>query len=393
MRFKAKVLGADARVQLVDVEAATEAEARRVAEVGGARVLSLHGERTVQWLPRRVGKFDLGVFNQQLHSLLEAGQTVVDSIEILGRNDSHGRHRAVYDTLLSGLRQGKQLSAAMEELPSVFPALYVAMLRASETTGSLRLVISRFMRYQKQVDEIRGKLVAAAVYPAVLLSVGGLVTAFLMLYVVPRFSEVFEDVKTKSASQGFVQMWGGFVREHTVLAWTGAAALLFGIACAALHPGLRVFLLSRILKLPLVGEKLWILHLARLYRTLGMLLKSGVSVIAAMRMTRDSLAAGMRADLDQAIVEISQGHALSSVFRRYQLSTEVADRLLLAGESSGNLDDMMERIADFYDQQIGGWVDTAGRLIEPLLMVGIGLVIGVVILMLYSPIFELANIA
>lgn len=148
----------------------------------------------------------------------------------------------------------------------------------------------------------------------------------------------------------------------------------------------------RLLSMPLLGERMLVLQLARLYRTLGMLLRSGVSVIAAMRMTQAALPMAMQRDLGNALQAVSEGQPISRAMAQCHLSTEVAERLLVAGESSGNLDEMMDRIADFYDQETALWIDTAGRLIEPVLMVAIGLVIGAIVLMLYSPIFDLANI-
>ena len=328
----------------------------------------------------------------QLHSLLDAGQTVVDAIDVLGRNDRRGKHRAIYDALLQSLQNGNQLSHAMAGLPSVFPPLYVAMVRASETTGTVRAAIRRFMLYQRQVDEIRGKVAAAATYPAILLGVGFVVISFLMLYVLPRFSAVYDDTGSINDTVGFVQLWGTFVRENTMLAWSGVlltGATLLGLI---MHPGTRSAAYRRLLATPWIGERMWILQLARLYRTLGMLLKSGVSVISAMRMTHESLPMTMREDLANAVKLVSEGTALSVVMHDCNLSTEVAQRLLVAGESSGNLDDMMERIADFYDQETATWIDTAGRLIEPILMMVIGLIIGGIVLMLYAPIFDLASI-
>jgi len=390
-RFDAKVLNAAMAVERVALEAANEEEARHVLAASGQRLLALEA-KGAGWQGWSRVRFNLTVFNQQLHSLLEAGQPIVDTIEILGRNDRAGRHQAVYDSLLTSLQQGKQLSEAMAGLPSIFPPLYVAMVKASETTGTVRAAIRRFMHYQKQVDEIRGKLVSAAIYPAILVSVGFLVIAFLMLYVVPRFSAVFDDVAMRNASSaGFIQLWGGFVRNHGAMAWSSFAASLGLMVVLALHPATRAWLSRRLLTLPWVGEKLWILQLARLYRTMGMLLKSGVSVLAAMRMTEASLPLSMQADLQRAAQAVSEGRPLSAVLPENQLSTEVAERLLVAGESSGNLDDMMERIADFYDQEVATWVDVVGRLVEPVLMVGIGLVIGAIVMMLYTPIFDLAN--
>lgn len=393
MRFRAKVLNQLMTVEHVDVDAASEAEARRFLASSGVRVLDLRPARA--GLKRR-GKpkaFNLAVFNQQLHSLLDAGQTVVDAIEVLGRNDKRGRNRAIYDTVLLALQHGNQLSDAMATLPSVFPPLYVAMVRASETTGTVRAAIRRFMLYQRQIDEIRGKLKAAATYPAILLSVGFLVISFLLMYVLPRFSAVYDDAgQSRHGAAGFVQLWGGFVRNNTTLAWSVLLAGSGAVAALAMHPALRAAAYRKLLTMPWIGERVQVLQLARLYRTLGMLLRSGVSVLQAMRMTQASMPPAMHADLTAAARGVSEGKAMSLVMAEYGLSTEVAQRLLVAGESSGNLEEMMERIADFYDEETAIWIDTAGRLIEPALMLGIGVIVGAIVLMLYSPIFDLANI-
>lgn len=390
MQFRAKVLNQQMTVEFMNIDAADEHEARRLVAVAGVRVLDLRAARA--GMGRRPAVFKLGVFNQQLHSLLAAGQTVVDAIEVLGQNDRRGRHRAIYDTLLQGLRHGNQLSDAMAALPSVFPPLYVAMVRASETTGTVGAAIRRFMLYQRQVDDIRSKLMAAATYPAILLGVGFLVISFLMLYVLPRFSAVYDEVgQARSGAAGFVQLWGGFVRHNTLLAWSGLFLVGALVATLILHPAARGAAYRKILSLPWIGERVWVLQLARLYRTLGMLLRSGVSVLAAMRMTLASMPSAMQADLGAAVLAVSQGRPLSQVMAECRLSTEVAQRLLVAGESSGNLDEMMERIADFYDEETAMWIDTAGRLIEPALMLGIGAIVGAIVLLLYSPIFDLAN--
>jgi general secretion pathway protein F len=392
-QYRVKTLNATLAVEEQVLEAADDAEVQRVVLASGARLISATAQRQGLRRDRGARAFRLPIFNQQLSSLLDAGQPVVDALEILGHNDVRGAHRRIYDTLLQGLRNGKQLSEAMLALPSVFPALYVAMIRSSETTGTVRTSVRRYMQYQKQVDEIRSKLVSAAVYPAVLLSVGFLVVLFLMLYVVPRFSAVFDDVSSsKQVSSGFVQVWGGFVRHHTVLAWSGTAALLAGLAATVLHPGLRTLAFRRLLAVPWIGERVHVLQFGRLYRTLSMLLRSGLTVMQALRMAADALPMHLQKAMTQVSEQVAQGHPISSATARAGLGTEVAHRLLLAGESSGNLDEMMEKIADFYDQETATWIDTAGRLIEPALMIGIGLIIGAVVLMLYMPIFDLTNV-
>lgn len=393
MKFRAKVLNATMEVVDAEVDAISEAEARKLIATAGGRVIELRVHSTGFTRPSRSANFNLAIFNQQLYSLLEAGQTVVEAIELLGKNNRRERNRSIYDALLRELQEGNQLSHAMEALPSVFPALYVAMVRSSETTGTVRASIERYMHYQKQVDDIRQKLVAAATYPAILLGVGWLVISFLMLYVLPKFSEVYDDAGTmKKGAAGFVQEWGRFVRENELLAWGGLVGVIAVVLTAILHPAVRGWAYRKVLEVPLIGARIQVFQLARLYRTLGMLLRSGVSVLAAMRMTRGALPAAMHDSIDKAIRMVSEGVSMSHVVQECGLSTEVAVRLLGAGESSGNLDEMMGRIADFYDQETAIWIDSAGRVIEPALMLGIGVVVGAIVLLLYSPIFDLASI-
>lgn len=392
MRYRLKVLDISMVVSEVMIDAASEAEARQLVTNAGGQVVAL---RAVAGWTRRgsADDFRLGVFNQQLHSLLDAGQSLVEAIDVLGGHDRKPRNRAIYAALLRELRQGRQLSDAMASLPSVFPGLYVAMVRASETTGTIRAAISRYMQYQRQVDEIRARVAAAATYPAILLGVGLLVITFLMLYVLPRFSAVYEDAGTmRNGDAGFVRWWGALVRENELLVWGGTALLVAAAVVVVLHPAVRSLVYRRLIATPWVGERIQILQYGRLYRTLSMLLHSGVSILAALRMTRASLPQAMHDDLNRATKMVGEGISLSVALRDCSLGTDVAVRLLVAGESSGNLGDMMGRIADFYDQETAIWIDTAGRLLEPVLMLAIGLVVGGIVLMLYSPIFDLANI-
>jgi len=393
MQFRVKILTQAMVVEEQVLDAADQQEVRRMVSAGGGKLLSVTATRNGLGGPRGRKSFSLSIFNQQMLSLLDAGQPVVDALEILGSNDGRDGNRHIYETLLNGLRNGKQLSDSMSALPSVFPPLYVAMVRSSETTGTVRTSLRRFMQYQKQVDEIRSKLVAAAIYPSVLMSVGLVVVAFLMLYVVPRFSAVFEDAGPgRQVSAGFVQLWGGFVRNNPAVAWSGVAVLMALLVLTFKSRQLRARILQRLFAIPALGRRVHVFQLGRLYRTLSMLLRSGISLLNAMRMTADALPPNMAKPMSSAMESVSQGLAISRAMAAAGLGTEVANRLLVAGEASGNLDEMMERIADFYDQETSSWIDTAGKLIEPALMIGIGLVIGAVVLMLYMPIFDLTNV-
>ncbi|MET3109173.1 general secretion pathway protein F [Oxalobacteraceae bacterium GrIS 2.11] len=391
MRFTAKVLNAAGAIDLMELEADTKEDAEQRLRSDGVRVVALQSMESGFQFQFNVKPFPLDVFNQQLLSLLEAGQSIVDAIEILHDNDLTGRDQKVYRNLLLALKQGRQLSSAMEQQSTIFPPLYVAMVRATETTGGVKEAIQRFMEYRIQVAVIRRKLVAASVYPAILVTVGLLVVSFLLLYVVPRFSIAFDDIHNKKQLAGFVYIWGSWVRNHGELAWSGFGGLVIFMTVVIIHPASRRFAMRKLIQIPAIGRRIQIFQLARLYRTLGLLLRSGLPLTHSLRLTRDSLPVYLYANLDGAYAQVTEGLPLSRALSQNQLATEVASRLLVAGESSGNLDDMLERVANFHDQEVSGWVDLFGRVLEPTLMVGIGLVIGVVVLLLYMPIFELAN--
>lgn len=391
MRYRAKIITPSLGCEIVEVDAGNAVDAARFASTKG-QLISLDAIRRSADAGVRATRFNLSVFNQQLFSLLEAGQPIVDAIDILGSHEHHSRQHSIYDALLQCLREGKQLSDAMAQMPSVFPAVYVAMVRSSETTGTVRDAVRRFSAYQRQADEVRKKVIAAAIYPAVLLAVAFLVVSFLMLYVVPRFSAVFGDVSARQReAAGLIQVWGGFVNRHGPLAWSLVISPIVALMFVAANRRCREVAGRTILALPWVGKKMRVMQISRLYRTLGILMRSGIAMPAAMHMTLGALPFAMLAPMERAVLRVSEGHTLSKVMTECGLSSPVADRLMVAGESSGNLDDMLERIADFYDQEMTTWIDTAGRLVEPLLMVGIGVLIGGVVLMLYMPIFELTN--
>lgn len=391
MEFRFKTLDEHGQIGLLILEAATQSEASDLVQARGLEVLSVQALDRAQLIPRRI-HFDLHVFLQQLLALLKAGQSVTDAVAILGGNDRQHRHQAVYAGLLHGLRQGKQLSAAMEEIPSAFPPLLIALVRSSETTGSVQMALQRYLQYLVQVAGVRSKLVSAAIYPTILLAVGLLVVAFLLLHVIPRFSTVFEDLGQQQAGiSGVIQQWGSWVNSNPMLAWSGFGVLMAALALLVLRVEARTWLFGRLLASRWVGDRIQIFQFARLYRTTSMLLSSGIHLLTALKMAESSLPLAMQGRLRLAIEGLGQGRAVSSVLAEQQLTTEVSFRLLLAGESSGNLAEMMAHIADFYEQEVAGSIDLASRLIEPALMVFIGVVIGGIVLALYVPIFDLAN--
>jgi general secretion pathway protein F len=234
--------------------------------------------------------------------------------------------------------------------------------------------------------------VNAAIYPAVLLAAGSLVLLFLVAYVVPRFSGIYEDIggELPFASKMLMQ-WGRLIDAHGLAVLAGFVAFAALAGYGVLRPGLRAAVGRLLARIPMVGYRIELYQLARLYRTVGMLLRGGLPVVTAFEMTRDLLAVAARPRLVAATRAVREGRSLTDALATQGLTTPVAERMLQVGERSGNMGEMMERIAAFYDEELSRFVDLATRLIEPAMMTVIGLVIGVIVVLMYFPIFELAG--
>jgi general secretion pathway protein F len=252
--------------------------------------------------------------------------------------------------------------------------------------------LKRYVTYQGQVDSVRKKLVNASIYPMVLLAVGGLVLVFLLIYVVPKFSRLYEEVGGNLPLMSQLLMeWGQLLEQRGSQVMTGLALGMSGLLYAVTRKAVREWAWDRLSSIPILARHILIYDLARFYRSLGMLLRGGIPVVQALGMTADVLPVSLRANLAAATRDIREGQAMSSAMDRHDLTTPVAIRMLRVGERSGQMGEMMERIAGFYDEEISRWVDRLSRLIEPIMMAVIGIVIGTIVVLMYFPIFELAG--
>src|SRR3954470_11031255 len=396
MRFELKAIGEDGRVEALDLEAFDRGGAVQQAESRGYTVLSVRGRGGLRGGWRHGPRFPVELFSQELLVLLQAGLPLVDSIETLAQKEKRaGRISDVGAALerLSGiLRQGLPFSAALEQLPHAFPPLYVATVRAAERTSDLGAALGRYVAYAQQLDAIKKRLVNASIYPALLIGVGGLVTLFLMFYVVPRFSHIYEERASDLPLFSKVLLaWGKVVEGNAAVTLIVLTGLVFLVVYLLRSAGIRARLVDALWRSPAVGERMKLYQLARFYRTTGMLLRGGMPLLAALDMGADLLHPGLRARLAAARRAIGEGKPVSSTLDEHGLTTPVALRLLAVGERGGNMGEMMDRAATFHDEEISRWVEWFTRLFEPLLMAAIGLVIGAIVILMYMPIFELAG--
>jgi general secretion pathway protein F len=392
MQFEVKVLRSGAGVSVLAVSALNSLDAVNQAKSQGYAVLSVKsaGATLARFGPRKV--FPLVLFSQELLYLLEAGLSLIEALEALAEKERHVEAKKIFDSVIKRLYEGQTFSASLQEFPEIFPPLYIATLRASEKTGGLGEALTRFVSYQSQLDFVKKKIVSASIYPIVLLAVGGLVMVFLMGYVVPKFSAVYEGSRTTLPWMSQLLLdWGVLLERHGKTLFLSIALLLGGAGYALSRASVREALLGKLWHIPTVGERMHVYQLARFYRTLAMLLKGGIPVVTALDMVYGLLQPALRGRLKLASNDIREGKTISQAMEAHELTTPVALRMLRVGERTGNMGEMMERIATFYDEEMARWVEWFTKMFEPLLMALIGAVIGVIVILMYMPIFDLAG--
>ena len=391
MQFEIRALRGAEGLITVSLEAPDETSALEQARAQGLAVLSARPRRALPTLASPfTARFPLLLFSQELVALLSAGLSLPEVVETLGEKETRPEFRRIFSALRRSLYEGRSFSQALDDFPRTFPSLYVATVRAAERTGDVAEALGRYIAYHERLDAVRRKVVSASVYPLVLLAVGGLVVLFLLGYVVPRFAGVYEEVgRDLPALSRLLIEWGRLINANGP---TLVVLLVAAVVAATLGFGRIKRVAGAIAqRVPAIGERLRVYHLARFYRTLGMLLRGGTPLVTALGMVAGLMPAAMRPRLADGTRRIREGASISAAMEAAGLITPVALRLLRVGERSGEMAEMMDRIAVFHDEELARWIDLATKLFEPLLMAVIGVVIGAIVVLMYLPIFELAG--
>lgn len=338
-----------------------------------------------------VWRNELGALTHELGSLLQAGLGVIEALRTLEQKQAHaGRRQSLHDVCVL-LAQGRSFSDALAETGH-FPPMLIATVMASEQTGELDHALGRFSEQQQKFRVLRDKLVGASIYPALLLILGSVVVLFLLGGVIPKFATLIDSVgRDLPAASRALMTWGSFVAAHPVQVALGAlASAVFVVAGAfvAQRRGLPRWLAER---LPLVGAIVRQYRHAQLYRSVGMLVRGGVPLPKAFALAEKLLGDADQARLRTAVALLMEGRDLSGALRETGLADPTALSLLAVGQRTGRLADILERIAQLHDSELQHTIDVATRLVEPVLMIAIGLVIGSIVVLMYLPIFDLAS--
>lgn len=395
MQFEVRALSTDNVMSLLTIDAQDEQDARRQVEARGlfaASVQASGGSFLNANVQSQRGRLSLVLFSQELLALLSAGLSIVEALEALLEKEANAATRSIFSRLLQGLREGKRFSQVLYDQSDLFPPLYIGIVKAAEGTSDLPRALTRFIDYQQRIDAVRAKLISAAIYPSILMLVGGGVSFFLIGYVVPRFAEVYKGAgRNLPWMSQLLLEWGKYSAEHTSTLLTGLAvvAVLGGLGIRQLmQKGGIAILLAR---LPGIGERIRIYQLSRLYLTLGMLLEGGIPIVSALHTVQDMVPANIKGNLQAASGIIESGGQMSVAFENSQLTTPISLRMLRVGERSGEMGQMLTQSAAFYDGEITRWIDRFTRTFEPLLMAAIGIIVGAIVVLLYMPIFDLAG--
>ena len=375
------------------LDAASVAAARDQASSLGLTVLGARAS-VVSWLAgsraRSRHVVEMAVFIEQLRDLLVAGLSVIEALDALERG-ARGAAVDLISQLRRQLMEGKTLSEAFATDP-IFPALLVALVRASELTSDLPDTLSRYLEHERRAAEVRHKVISTSIYPLLVIAVGTLVLLFLLFYVMPRFARIFEGMSGELPwSARAMVAWAHSLHDYGGWWLGGAGAASIAVVALLSSNAIRATALRRVLSWAPLRDRLKTYFLARWYRAIGMLVQGGIALPQALNLANDLLPLGLR-DAGQAVERgVREGLSPSAAHARAGMATPVAEQLMLAGERTGDLGTVLTKVAHFHESEISRDLERAMRALEPIVMVTIGLGVGIVVVLMYMPIFELAS--
>jgi general secretion pathway protein F len=399
MQYRIVGIRDNASTQALTVEAADAGAARQAASAAGLTAIAvepLENRGRASFSAAARGRasqsFDVDLFCEEMLALLSAGIPVGEALETLADKDARGPARDLLGAVLRRIQEGQALSAALALRPDVFPPLLTESLRAAERTSDYGPALRRFVRYRRLTRELRARLSAASTYPIILLAVATAVLLFLVGYVVPRFSSVYKGMGDRlPAASRLLLTVGEAIGTHPEVALGALAIAIVAIAFAIRSRAFRAALVRAVTRLPRLRELVEAAEFARLYRSLALLVHGGIPLVGALEMVRGLVPPKLGQRLDACRRLLAEGRPFSTSMAEQGLSTVVADRFFRVGERTGSLAEMMDRAADFHEEEVSRRADWLGRVIGPMMMLVMGVLIGLVVVLMYLPIFELAD--
>lgn len=375
----------------VRVEAAEREErSRSPAEAGQSRTVSF------PVLFSAVKERERAAFTRQLGTLLRAGMPLLRGLEVLARQEKNPALRRVIGALAEGIKSGVPLSEAMAPHHRVFDRLYVSMIRAGEAGGVLDTVLERLARFQEKSLQLRGKVKAAMIYPLIVLGVAVAILVGLLVFVVPKFQQIFADLLKGAPLPPLTQAVltvSDTVRNHApvVLAIVAGTAVAFQFFRQS-STGAR-WLGTLVIRQPLFGDLFLKAIIARFGRTLGTLLSSGVPILPALLITRDTCGNARVAGAIATVHDrVKEGAPIARPLEATAVFPPMVASMIEVGEHSGQLPEMLNKVADIYEDEVDNAVAGLSSLIEPILILFLALVVGTIVIALFLPIIRIVQL-
>lgn len=334
---------------------------------------------------------ELAVYSRQLSVLIDADLPLIQSLTMLSKQTKNKYFQDVILNIRKDVEAGSTLNQAKKKYPKVFDDLYCNLVASGEQSGSLDVMLTRLADYQEQIVKLRAQIKQAMAYPVVIFAFSIIVTIFMLWKIVPTFSRIFIELGADMPSLTLAILGiSGFVQKYIVLIFFGLIGSVFLYRFAKkTGPGRQVFDQAKI-KMPLFGDLFEKVALSRITRTLSTLLSGGVPMMESLKIT--STTAGnviLESRINESRTMVSEGASLIDAFREKGRFPLMLTQMVGVGEATGNLDTMLSKLADFYDNEVATAVGALLSVLEPVLLIFVGLLIGTIVISMYLPVFSM----
>lgn len=344
-------------------------------------------------LRKKIPKKLIVVFTRQFSTMINAGLPLVQCLTILGNQQENAAFSNVIAKIKGDVESGQSLAEALKKHPKVFDDLYVNLVEAGEAGGILDVILNRLSSYIEKTEKLKKKVKGAMVYPAVVTGVSIVVTAIILLFVIPVFEKMFSEVgQALPVPTQFVIGLSRFVSSNLIFIILGIGALIFLLRSVYRTDKGKYLIDDLLLKLPVFGMLFRKVAVAKFTRTFGTMVSSGVPILEAMDIVAKS--AGNKV-VEKAIYKargsIAEGKTISEPLEESKVFPPMVTQMIGVGEASGELDTMLNKIADFYDDDVDAAVNTLTSMMEPIMMVVLGGIVGGLVIAMYLPIFKMGE--
>jgi type IV pilus assembly protein PilC len=393
--FICRVADATGRVQAVVEVAPSLTEARQKLADRGLFVYSVRARRaSVLALLRRskerkIRGSDFLIFNQQFNTLIKAGIPILRALDLLADRAASPRLRPIVSQVRDRVREGKSLSEAVEQ-QAIFPKIYTTAILAGEKSGNLPSVLDHYIAYQRVTTSVRKRILATLVYPTILVCLATVIVAFLVTHVVPRFAELYRELDVPLPAPTRVLLavtvdYRGYILGFVAL--LAVAALGLSLWARTARGGASVDRMK--FRLPVIGDTVLKFQVSQFMRTLATLLSGGTPLVAGLQTAGDAIDSQLlRGSVAEATQMVREGQALHSALGSRGVMPELALDMIEVGESSGALAPMLNSVAEFYDEEVNLRLAALVSVIEPAILVFMGLFVAFILISLYLPIFS-----